>query len=362
MSKKKKISILAICSVIVIILAVSVPYAIKAILDPSEYTHVKDSDVEQGTLIIGSHLIHLKAINDELYLKAQDTASESGNTKVYYKSELAGGTWYEISSATSVADISTDGTPVNKSEIEQLNLRWHTKKDMITYDLLDGKAVSIFDTDEPYNLWKRKELEPLKNQYDNFTEQDPEEGSDLFTFNFLKSFYSYGKEAVHTDETNVCDAKINALQKFYVSQAEAEAPADELEFITKVQASVNAEREILIMKNIEPLIELVNNAVNGRSRVGYDEEEDALKLCDLEFSPNHEYTEENPAPDNVYTKLEMVITAVTSSITNISDTESENESKIIGNGVTVLAKNQSKKMLDFEMLKPRQRLLYTFQI
>lgn len=46
--------------------------------------------VEDATLFIGTYLIHVRGLTDELYEKAQESASDSNQMNVYYKSELAG--------------------------------------------------------------------------------------------------------------------------------------------------------------------------------------------------------------------------------------------------------------------------------
>ena len=46
--------------------------------------------IEDSTLFIGTYLIQLSAINDELYAKAETSASDSNQLNMYYKSELSG--------------------------------------------------------------------------------------------------------------------------------------------------------------------------------------------------------------------------------------------------------------------------------
>ena len=48
---------------------------------------VSESGIESGTLIIGSHLIHINGLTDELYSIAQESANEFNQDKIYYKSE-----------------------------------------------------------------------------------------------------------------------------------------------------------------------------------------------------------------------------------------------------------------------------------
>ena len=122
-----------------------------------------DDQIEMSTLVIGSHLIHLNGLTDELYETAVTSASEFNQYQMYYKSELAGGAWFEISEAVSIADITTSGRPVEKSVIEALEFTHKTGADGITVDLRTGKAVSIFDIPDPYDLSVMEEEEHGKN-------------------------------------------------------------------------------------------------------------------------------------------------------------------------------------------------------
>ena len=87
----------------------------------------------------------LSALTDSLYEIANTSAEESGQGQIYYKSELGEGAWFDITSATSLLDITTGGSPVTDGEMEELFFTHHTKSDKITYDLRTGKAVNIFN-------------------------------------------------------------------------------------------------------------------------------------------------------------------------------------------------------------------------
>ena len=119
--------------------------------------NVKNGDIGNATLVVGSHLIYIGALTDDLYQIAYDSASTFSQPDMYYKSELGGGVWYEVSSATSIADISTAGTPISNSVIEGLSFTHYTKADGITYDLLTGQPVNIFDINDPYDLRSMEE-------------------------------------------------------------------------------------------------------------------------------------------------------------------------------------------------------------
>jgi hypothetical protein len=81
-----------------------------AVWDESDAVHIKAKDIENSTLAIGTHLIHLSALTDQLYDIAQKSADESGQNLIYYKSELADGTWFDITAASSLKDITKEGS------------------------------------------------------------------------------------------------------------------------------------------------------------------------------------------------------------------------------------------------------------
>ncbi|MEG0764200.1 MAG: hypothetical protein RR424_10300, partial [Oscillospiraceae bacterium] len=114
------------CMLVLLLLITQPAFAFREYPTVSELSEVvffqmiKPSEVPAGTLLIGTHLIYLPMLYDRIYEMALESATESGQTGVYYKSELAGGTWFEIVTATSVADITTTGAAVADSVIASL--------------------------------------------------------------------------------------------------------------------------------------------------------------------------------------------------------------------------------------------------
>lgn len=51
--------------------------------------HVSDSEIENSTLVIGSYLIHINGLTDEIYSLATESANEFNQNNMYYKSELS---------------------------------------------------------------------------------------------------------------------------------------------------------------------------------------------------------------------------------------------------------------------------------
>ena len=60
--------------------AISVSVFAGAIWSSDDAVHIKSSEVENSTLAIGTHLIHLSALNDQLYEIAEKSATDSGQT------------------------------------------------------------------------------------------------------------------------------------------------------------------------------------------------------------------------------------------------------------------------------------------
>lgn len=215
-------------------------------------THVSNpSEIENATLMIGTHLIHMSAITDELYGVAQKSAEESGQYNWYYKSELANGTWYEISAASGVADISTAGTPVTDQDISELYVTHHTKSDGITYDLRTNQPVCIFDIDSPYELEQLEELTDLKNQYQILGSSTNLSKSDEYSYKQVRNFFA---SDVSDRVTDACDEELRALQTYYQVLAQNQAEAGMLEQLSKVMAAIDATRRYEVLSVVSNML------------------------------------------------------------------------------------------------------------
>lgn len=270
------------------IYAVAAPEEEETSLTPAS-VHIKSSDIENSTLVIGSHLIYIGAMTDELYQIAYDSASTFSQMDMYYKSELGGGSWYEISSATSIADISTQGTPVTNSVVEELSFTHHTKSDGITYDLTTGQAVNIFDINDPYDLWNMEELRPLTTQYqmlengqsastagdsDGDEESSTEDKDSTEELRLMiKEFFDEDLKTIQTagaadgmrvrmpDETALqWERQLSAVNSYYQQVSATLNEGDEREMLNTVMSKLDAERRAYLYTKIYSLLdELTNN-------------------------------------------------------------------------------------------------------
>lgn len=144
--------------------------AAMALFDQNKAVHINPSEIENGTLIIGTHLIYLHSLNGEIYEIATQSASDSAQDRRYYKSELAGGIWMDITYAESISDIAAGGTVADEGAIERLYLTHHTKPDGITYHLQTNQPVCVYDIHNVYDLDTLPELEPLKLHFNKMQE------------------------------------------------------------------------------------------------------------------------------------------------------------------------------------------------
>lgn len=239
--------------------------AVRAALENDKSTsirsvHMQDSQIENSTLVIGSHLIHISALTDELYQIAQESANEFNQSQIYYKSELAEGTWFEISEASSIADITQSGTPVSKSVIEGLEFTHQTKSDGITIDLRTGQSVSIFDINNPYDLRTMEELEPLRLQFQILQEKTDKNESDQIYLQMVQSFFD---KDIQNDVTRDYDSALQSLESYKNGLSSREKPSQWTEKTEEIMTSVDAYRRVEALTNLEEYLDSLENDASG---------------------------------------------------------------------------------------------------
>lgn len=212
-----------------------------AVLDEStavKYsTFLLTNTVENGTLFIGTYLIHMSAMTDELYEKAQESAQDSGQYNIYYKSELANGEWFDISSAEGLADITDAAEPVETAELADLWVTFYVGADGIARSAKNSEAVCIFDQPSPYDLYRLSELEALRNQYDN-TYTSETEGANRYFYDQLRDFFGLNLRNAVTDE---CDRQINLLQAVY-NGLQQQKKSEQAEILYTLMGKIDAKR------------------------------------------------------------------------------------------------------------------------
>lgn len=229
-----------------------------ALFDQNRAVQLDLSGIENSTLLIGTHLIYLHSLNDQIYEIAMQSASDSGQDRIYYKSELAGGMWMDITDAGSISDISAGGIVADADEINSLYLTHHTRSDGITYDLRTQGSVCIFDITSVYELESLPELEALKLQYDILRESGSNSDSDRRHIRLIRSFFATD---VHTGETQQYDMQIQALQNYYNELAANHADSRYLETTLGVMEKVSNARKALVFAMVGEALDSLQDDV-----------------------------------------------------------------------------------------------------
>ena len=159
---KKGILKLTACAIAVVLVAGLFLRNAFAVLNEKNAMKYRDyaatHTVEDSVLFIGTYLININAMTDELYEKAVQSGSEANQTEMYYKSELAGGAWFNISDAEGLNDIMDSGVAVSEDEVGELYVQYYVDRAGNVTDVMTGSAVSAFDLPNPYDLKKLPEM------------------------------------------------------------------------------------------------------------------------------------------------------------------------------------------------------------
>lgn len=150
----------------------------------SANTPPKAKEMPLASLIIGTYLIDFEALNEEIQGLAEATAESHSQSKIFYKSELNNGTWYDITNAEGVNDIVLVSSKiVAESVINALTIEFYAKADGTIIDYRNGGAVStpqgVSSVANPSNMTELstllKEQEITKELLDVEKDEDKEE-------------------------------------------------------------------------------------------------------------------------------------------------------------------------------------------
>lgn len=225
--------------------------------------------IEDSMLFIGTYLIHSQSLTDELYEMAVESATDSNQMNVYYKSELAGGAWFDITDAAGLSDISDQGTMVEAEELAPLWVTCYTGADGITKDARSDESISIFDNPDPYDLYNLPELEPIRLQYDNQFSSDSS-GVDKYYYDTLRAFFELD---LKNDVTELCDQQLSGLQSCYES-LQAAGSKELAEIVSKLMSRIDGRRRAEIFSQLSEIEENeLMKLKNQCSGEGYDKDD-----------------------------------------------------------------------------------------
>lgn len=304
--------------------------------------------VEESVLYIGTHLLHVQSMTDQLYELALQSASDSNQNQVYYKSELAAGAWFDITDATGLADISEEGVLVSTEDLKDLKIEYYTYRDGITRSALTGNAVNIFNIKEPYNLYELEELEPLRQQFDQqFSPEDT--GVKKYYYDQLREFFLTD---VRNNKTAEFDRQINGLQSTYVnlqSQGEQELAEIVMKLMEKIDAARRAEVLYTLSQSENPLLSRLQEICTGSK---YKKEDYLLKV-EVQSEEEEEEKEEGEEESEEEKEYELekeqfvensgVLDAIASSLQNCQSGYTDMLGKRLEEGTTVLKNTEYEK-------------------
>ncbi len=294
--------------------------------------------VEDATLFIGTYLIHVQALTDELYEKAQESASDSNQMNVYYKSELASGAWMDITDAGGLSDLAGQGTVVEESELSPLWVTCYTGSDGITRDARDDHVIDIFSEPSPYDLYSLAELEPIKIQYSNVFSPDSE-GVDRYYYKKLRDFFSLDLQNEITQE---CDLKLLGLQGCYES-LRASGKNELAEIVSKLMSRIDSERRAEIFSRLSQVdgneLSVLQDICSGSQFYKNSEEEDE------ENGDEEEEEDDDDYDGKQFVENSAVIDAIGTAIQNCQESYIRYAGNVLTEGDTVLKNAEYEKSM-----------------
>ncbi len=226
-----------------------------AIYDTNKATTFRELNakmpISDKFFFVGTYVFALDAITDEIYDKALDSQTSFNQYNNYYKSELAGGVWYDISDATDLTAITKDGTPVEQSKIDPLYVTVYIDATGKVYDAKTLANMTLFDIPDPYDLSQIPELLTLHSQYDSMFSEDSI-GVDQFYYLQLKEFFATDLRQKYPEiaaDTNSLDERLRNLQKGYEGLQEM-GKTDEADVVQQLMKKVDSTRRAVIYKQL----------------------------------------------------------------------------------------------------------------
>ena len=258
----------------------------EAIFDPDKAINYQQfaasTNVENSVLFIGTYIVHKDALNDQIYDKAKNSASESGQSDIYYKSEISDGQWFNIGDIENgVKGISTQGKPENIETINPLYVTYYVGADGIMKDAKTLASVNPFDVPDPYDLSTLEELSPIRNQYTmsqsatSISQEDFLSGkgskdnghlrSDVYYYQILSTFFSLN---LRDSQTDWCDQKLQSLNNSYIA-LKAAGQEDEAKLVYDLMEKIDASRRALIFERLSELDENLLNTLETLASGSY---------------------------------------------------------------------------------------------
>ncbi len=280
--------------------------------------------IPNSTLFYGTYLITLQGMSDPIYEKADQSASDSNQTNQYYKSELSGGSWFNVTDAQGLTDIMGAGEIISEAELADLYVQYFVDTDGSVIDVLTGQIVNPFDTPNPYDLSHLPELQELWMQYTNseeaesITQEDYLKNknsensgnmrSDVYNYQMLTTFFGLDLRDAETDKLDADIARLYACYQAMKSAGDDENAA----IIYNLMDKVDSSRRALVMERLATLdVNCLGTLYNLCSGMNYttfgdfkdssDSDDDVASqpnyIRDLEDAASHSFSKDDDSDD-----------------------------------------------------------------
>ncbi|MCR5157440.1 MAG: hypothetical protein K6C96_12260, partial [Butyrivibrio sp.] len=303
---KRLLAMVLMAAVLAVVFGKSLPT--RALFDPDKaityQTFASRTTVEDSVLFIGTYIVHKDALTDDIYEKAKESAAQSAQENIYYKSELADGQWFEIGNIDNgIKGISTDGLPESIDTINPLYVTYYVGADGIMKDAKTMAGVNPFDVPDPYDLSGLPELDPIRSQYtmssassisqEDFLENKSSKDtgnirSDVYYYQLLSTFFALD---LRDAETNRCDDTLAKLNSAYIA-LKAAGQDEEAAIVYDLMSKVDARRRLLIMERLseldDNLLSKLLDLASGTYYTPYGNFKDSSSEADLSSQPDYQ--------------------------------------------------------------------------
>lgn len=204
------------------------------------------AEFPEKTIIIGTHAVALNSLNKEILEIAQKSADDSSQDKIYFKSDINKGTWYDITDSTNINQISvTTNNIVSNETINQLPLTHYTNEKGETIEFSSGNIISLSAIDDCTNPNNIAEMDTIKNEREilaSLDKNDAVEKDDKDTHNAKVSSIDRVMKIIEGYSVTNANNKIKGMESLVKNlQSDSSVTSDMVALA--VDEKVNAENE-----------------------------------------------------------------------------------------------------------------------
>lgn len=210
------------------------------------------------TIIIGSYAIVIDRMTSNLLEKAEASAQMENQSRIYYKSDINAGTWYDITESNDISEISkTVDNVVSYNKINSLNLTYYINEKGEIIDLTKGEQVNdseIGDVAFVENMPELRGIEKEREIQKVLKEQGDKEGTECYKSleRVLKDLYSEEEDFVK--QLKEFDKQIYAIENGIAELQSENADLEVINEITNQKTAIENKRKLLCyQKELERL-------------------------------------------------------------------------------------------------------------